>query len=799
MFIVLGSGARENVILKNIKNNSKTHTICISNYINPQIESFVSEYILIKDIYDKKLVLNKILEIKDLCKDDIIVIPGSENFLNNYLVDELLVNGIDVIGPQFNMAKIETSKSFCREYLRYNHLSNYQPKYFLFKEYLEDELINIFLSLNNNFVVKDDGLKGGKGVKVFNKDNCLEALPLCYQILSQGGHLLIEERLYGEEFSLISFCDGKNIIHCPPCQDYKDVSENDLTKTGGMGSIILSNHSFPFLYEADLLEAQSLNYEVMKNLSRENSYGYRGFLYGSYMKADKGIKLIEFNARMGDPECLNIISLLENPLEEILLGIKNQTLDKLNVIFRNEYSLCKYLVPDGYPTASIKNKSIDIKLGESEIDKHLYLASIYRNDCGLLSLGGSRSIAFVKTGKDLVLLNNEINFLLDNIQGPVFYRKDIGEKYFNYQVNEFTNELDKVNKLNKVNDTNEISYENCGVNIEEGDLVVKKIKENVESTFNNNVISKFGDFCGFFQLNDIIKNMTNPTLVSSTDGVGTKTEYVIGKLGIKDGLRSLGHDIVNHSINDIIVKGSRPLYFLDYVASSKIDSNSIQYLVEGISDACRKAQVVLLGGETAEMPGVYNKDCFDIVGTIVGIIDKSNILNGKETIRENDLVYGIKSSGPHTNGYSLVRKLMEKYEKDIENNKLYYNQKVDLSSLTNPHRSYLDEVSYLEMVAEIKAYCHITGGGYEGNLSRVLPDDLGLEIKVPITEPFKTLQRIGNISDEEMYRVFNCGYGMILFINEENENKIKHYKEVYKLGRVKKRDSKKRIDVVNEF
>ena len=811
MFIILGSGARENIILKNIRNNSNCKTICISNYINPQIESFVSKYIIIGDIYNKNLLLNKILEIKDLCQEDLIVIPGSENFLNNFLVDELLQNGIDVIGPKYDMAKIETSKIFCREYLRFNHLDNYQPKYFIINSFNEDKLINIFISLNNNFVVKDDGLKGGKGVKVFDKQNCLEALSLCYQILESGNNLLIEERLYGEEFSLISFCDGMNIIHCPPCQDFKDVSLNVLTKTGGMGSIILSNHSFPFLSEVDLLEAQTLNYEVMKNLSRENTYGYRGFLYGSYMKTDGGIKLIEFNARMGDPECLNIISLLENPLEEILLGIKNQSLDKLDVTFKKEYSICKYIVPKGYPTHSIKNKTIDIKLGEFEIDKHLYLASIYRNDCGLLSLGGSRSIGCVYVGSDLNDINNKLNYLMESIEGPVFYRKDVGEKYINTNLeNQNINNLN--NNVNDNNDNNndnindninnnldDITYDKCGVNIEEGDLVIKKIKENVESTFNNNVISKFGDFCGFFQLNDTIKNMTNPVLVSSTDGVGTKTEYVIGKLGIKDGLRSLGHDIVNHSINDIIVKGSRPLYFLDYIASSKIDSDSIQYLVEGISDACRKAHIVLLGGETAEMPGVYNKGSFDIVGTIVGIIDKSNILNGKETIGENDLVYGIKSSGPHTNGYSLIRKLIEKYDNDNENNKLYDNQKVDLSSLTNPHRSYLDEVSYLEMVAKIKAYCHITGGGYEGNLSRVLPDDLGLEIKIPITEPFKTLQRIGNISDEEMYKVFNCGYGMILFVNEENESKIKHYKEVHKLGRVKKRDNKKRIDVVNVF
>ena len=209
-----------------------------------------------------------------------------------------------------------------------------------------------------------------------------------------------------------------------------------------------------------------------------------------------------------------------------------------------------------------------------------------------------------------------------------------------------------------------------------------------------------------------------------------------------------------------MVKGAKPLFFLDYIASKKISSDSIKYFIEGVSSACKENGVSLLGGETAEMPDVYADNSYDIVGTIVGICDKKNIINGKENIKEGDIVFGIASSGPHTNGYSLIRKILKDNKDTISQLGL------DLTELVKPHRSYIKNyVELNELGIKMNALCHITGGGFKGNLIRVLPDDLSLDLRILITEPFASLQRLGNITDTEMYNVFNCGIGMVLIVD----------------------------------
>jgi phosphoribosylformylglycinamidine cyclo-ligase len=191
----------------------------------------------------------------------------------------------------------------------------------------------------------------------------------------------------------------------------------------------------------------------------------------------------------------------------------------------------------------------------------------------------------------------------------------------------------------------------------------------------------------------------------------------------------------------------------------------------------------LLGGETAEMPGIYNSNCYDIVGTIIGLCDKGKIIDGPKNIQEGDLVFGMLSSGPHTNGYSLIRKIIQDNIGTVSTDS--YLGKVDIKDLVKPHKSYLGEVNdLLDKKIEIKGLCHITGGGYKGNIERVLPDGLGVELSVPILEPFATLQKFGNLSNEEMYQVFNCGYGMLFFVRPENRDTILNKTTSHYLGKV---------------
>jgi len=258
-----------------------------------------------------------------------------------------------------------------------------------------------------------------------------------------------------------------------------------------------------------------------------------------------------------------------------------------------------------------------------------------------------------------------------------------------------------------------------------------------------------------------LKQMDKPVLVASTDGVGTKV-----KLAAAAGrYRGIGHDIVNHCIDDILVQGARPLFFLDYFATSKLIPEIVAEVVAGISEACREAGCALLGGETAEMPGVYVEGEFDLAGTIVGVLDRESVLP-RPDIHPGDVLIGIRSSGPHTNGYSLIRKIFENVPLDM----IFPELGVSLAdALLAPHRSYYP-VLY-SLLSDVKALAHLTGGGFTENIPRVLPEGVGVEIQIgswPTPALFKLIQQRGEVAPEEMYRVFNMGIGMIAIVDKKN-------------------------------
>ena len=772
-FIILGSGGRENAIVKKLYlDKNKYNLVCISNILNPDIQNMVSEYVLINNIYDKNLLINKIQKIYYNNKQETILVPSSEKFLEIGIVDLAFKFGIPSIGPFKNLALIETSKSFCRNYLKYNHLDEMQPKYEIFFDYNENKILNTIKSFNFNFVVKADGLCSGKGVRVYDKNGVKDALDYCKELFSKETDflnpikILIEERKFGSEFSLLSFCDGVNIKHMPIVQDYKDLKKGSTIKTGGMGSIILKNHSFPFLTDEDVNKCQNLNNKLMLLLSRDENKVYKGILYGGFIKTKDGVFLIEYNARFGDPESINILSLLETSLADIFKSIISGTLNNLDINYKNEYSVCTYLVPEGYPNYIDSKSYGEIKIPES---KNIYLASVDCNE-NKIFLNKSRSIAVCYTSPNLHNCISEVYNLINLIEGPLYYRNDIGDLY-----------------IQKDN------YLESGVNIEEGDRVVQKIESEVSATYDKNVINKFGDFGCIYDIHQLIKDKKyeHPVLLSSTDGVGTKTKLVLKLLGEKDGLVSLGKDIVNHSVNDILVKGGEPIFFMDYVASSQISSDNILYLVKGISESCLKNNMSLLGGETAEMPNIYNYKCYDIVGTILGICDKCNIIDGTQNIKNGDLVFGILSDGPHTNGYSLIRKILDEKIKNYDRNTMING--FNITEFIKPHKSYLEDYKlFKEKNIEINGLCHITGGGYQGNIVRILPEHLAVELNIKILEPFASLQRLGNLSNEEMYKVFNCGYGMLVFTSSKKEEVLKKTFCQY-LGKVILRDGKDQV------
>jgi phosphoribosylformylglycinamidine cyclo-ligase len=280
----------------------------------------------------------------------------------------------------------------------------------------------------------------------------------------------------------------------------------------------------------------------------------------------------------------------------------------------------------------------------------------------------------------------------------------------------------------------------------------------VKATYNENVLAGIGAFGGLYDA-QLLKKYRHPVLVASTDGVGTKV-----KLAAQAGrYRGIGMDIVNHCINDILVQGARPLFFLDYFATASLQPEVTAEIVEGIADACRDAGCVLLGGETAEMPGVYAAGEFDVAGTIVGVLEREKILP-RGDLQAGDVLIGLRSNGPHTNGYSLIRKVFE----GVDLNTIYPELGVSLAdALLVPHRSYLSILRPLlaSRRCPIKAMAHLTGGGFIENIPRILPEGLGAVVHRgtwPIPPLFELIEARGRILNDEMLRVFNIGIGMVI-------------------------------------
>src|SRR3989344_6031688 len=312
------------------------------------------------------------------------------------------------------------------------------------------------------------------------------------------------------------------------------------------------------------------------------------------------------------------------------------------------------------------------------------------------------------------------------------------------------------------------SYKEAGVDLQKNTKLKEDIKKLVRSTFTKNVVGDVGLFGGLFDISEL-KNYDNPVLVASTDGVGTK--LAVAKMMNK--WDTVGIDLVNHCINDILVQGAKPLFFLDYIAGQKLEGEVTSDIVKGLSNAWKEANIALIGGETAEMPGTYSEGEYDLAGTIVGIVDKKDIIDGSK-IKKGDVLIGIPSSGLHTNGYSLARKVLLK-DADAKTKQV----------LLVPHRSYLKEIYPLRN--KIKGMAHITGGGFTENIPRIIPKGLGVEIKKSwkILPIFQLIQEKGNISDDEMFKTFNMGIGLVLVVSpEEESNILKKINGSVKIGEV---------------
>ena len=423
-FLVIGSGAREHIMAEKLAEVGANVFSILTN-LNPGIIEISKDYILV-DSYASHVNLNRIIDFS-LSKSIDCVVIGPEDPLANGLADKFWKKDIGVVGPLKELAQIETSKGFTRDLLNEYHI-DVSPK---FRKFNSLQGSSSFIDeLSEEYVIKFDGLMGGKGVKVSGehlKDKN-EGLRYCENLLKNSGNYVIEEKLYGEEFSLMSFCDGTTLSHMPAVQDHKRAYEGDIgPNTGGMGSYTDSNHSLPFLNDNEIAAARDINEQVASALLKHTGSKYKGVLYGGFMATKNGVKLIEYNARFGDPEAMNLLTLLDTDFASVCSAIIDGNLTSVN--FRNEASVCKYIVPEGYGSNPNPDATLIVDSGHREFSD-LYYAAVNVEASGKISTTSSRAGAMVSTSSTIEMAEEKCERGLKYISGNnLFVRHDIAKSH----------------------------------------------------------------------------------------------------------------------------------------------------------------------------------------------------------------------------------------------------------------------------------------------------------------------------------------------------------------------------------
>ena len=660
-----------------------------------------------------------------------LVIVGPETALADGTADRCRAGGVPCFGPTAGLARLESSKAHTR--VLATRLGLPSPRFHIGSDV--DVALAWWRELAAAVVVKADGLAAGKGVVVPAGDTETES---AIRNAAAAGTFVIEERLVGPEISLLAFCDGSTARPLPLAQDHKRIGEGDTgPNTGGMGAYAPA----PCNLSADELAAAF----VQPVLDHFVALGerYVGILYAGLMLTSDGPKLLEFNCRFGDPEAQALLPLLDDDLAEVALACVHGRLADRPLRIRPGAACTVVAAAPGYPAAPVLGATITGLDLPGNGRALVFPAAVQAHQDGSASVNGGRVLAVTGLGDDLAGARDAAYAAIARISfDGMQVRRDIAWRAPAASLR---------------------SYAAAGVDIDEGARAVAAMRTAVERTHGPAVLAGVGSFGGAFS-GAAIKAMDDPVLVASTDGVGTKVELA-ARLGRYGGV---GIDIVNHCIDDVLVQGARPLFFLDYVASSRLHADRVAEVVTGMARACEQAGCALLGGETAEMPGVYADGAFDIAGTLVGVVERRNLLPTR-TVAPGDVLIGLASSGPHTNGYSLLRQVFAWLPMDAV--PPGFTEPLG-DALLAPHRSYLDVLRSPLESGNVKALAHITGGGLPENLPRVLPAGCRAIVELgswPMPPLFELVRSVATeLPTAELYRTLNMGIGMVVVCAPED-------------------------------
>jgi phosphoribosylamine--glycine ligase/phosphoribosylaminoimidazole synthetase len=661
-----------------------------------------------------------------------LVLVGPDAAIAAGVVDALNAAGIAAFGATQAASELEWSKAFARGFCDRHRIAS--PAFAVFHASDSATAISFIRDRGLPMVVKADGLAAGKGVVVPSTvDETVEAI---VAIAESSAHttFILEEFLTGEEVSLLAFCDGKTVSVMPPAQDHKRLGEGDVgPNTGGMGAYAPAPVCPPDLIQ-QLVE--TVLQPAVDGCAAEGR-PFQGILYAGIMLTPTGPKVLEFNCRFGDPEAQALLPLLTTDIIDIAEACINGNLAEITVAWSDQTACTVVLASAGYPGSPTVGEVIE---GLATNDEALvfHAGTAMRAD-GQTVTGGGRVLATTALGATIHDARASAYKAAQRISfAGKQMRRDIGWRAIARSTG---------------------GYAASGVSIDEGERAVALLKPAVEKTHSSAVLAGVGAFGGAFDAS-VLKTMDHPVLVASTDGVGTK----VALAAEHHRLRGVGMDIVGHCVNDVLVQNARPLFFLDYFASSKIQAEDVAEAVAGMSAACAENGCTLLGGETAEMPGVYHDGHIDIAGTLIGAVDKATLLP-RPGITEGDVLIGMASNGPHTNGYSLLRRIFAGIPLDATPAPL---QRPLIDALLEPHRCYLPPLATLldgEYSKLVKALVHVTGGGLIENLPRVFPHGLGADVMLgswPVPPLFQLVRDVSGLAAEELHRTLNMGIGMVI-------------------------------------
>ncbi|XP_046390255.1 trifunctional purine biosynthetic protein adenosine-3 [Ischnura elegans] len=751
--LVIGSGGREHALCWKLAQSVKVKQV----YVAPGNVGITS----MGKVEKVDLDLKNFKAVGEWCKKNNIdlVVIGPEDPLANGMVDVLAEYGLNCFGPKKAAAQIEADKNWSKAFMDRHNIPTARWKSF---QSAAEAKKFIMSAPYPALVVKASGLAAGKGVVVAgSKEEACEAVDSIAtekKYGSAGETVVVEELLQGEEVSVLAFVSGGTVKVMLPAQDHKRLKDNDQgPNTGGMGAYC----PCPIISEEEL---EQVRMEVLQRAADglvKEKIPFTGVLYAGMMLTRDGPKTLEFNCRFGDPETQVILPLLESDLYQVMLDCSKGNLEGHNLKWKEGvYAVGVVMASKGYPETSTKGNVIKGLDEVSLLPNHI----VFHSGTAFKSIGDGSSAFVTNGGRVLIAIALAADLAL------AAARAHAASCLITFDGAQFRGDIAHKSIARAILERGKLTYKASGVDIVAGDTLVNRIKPAIKLTHRTGTVGTIGGFGGLFDVK--AAGFKDPLLVSGTDGVGTKLKIAqsIGKHN------TIGIDLVAMCVNDILAHGAEPLFFLDYFACGMLNVDVAAEVVSGIAEGCRMSGCALIGGETAEMPGIYQGDDYDLAGFAVGAVEKDKVLPLTSQICEGDVIIGIASSGVHSNGFSLVRKILEKARMSYTDAAPFGGGGMTVGeALLVPTKLYVKSVLPALRKGLVKAFAHITGGGLTENVPRVLPSDLAVTLDAKCWEilpVFGWLAAVGGVSQYEMLRTFNCGIGAVLVVSQENKETV---------------------------